>query len=148
MVGRQAGRCAPQQISGPWPGRSDEGAVRVPQACRNAELALRDDFEAERRQQRVQLLHLLGIVGGEDKLHEGEAALGGVTGGCPGPGPCHQHIHLLRIKVRLGRSLHFDDAAWPVMMTFMSVSQLELFPGSEVEHRAAGEVPTEIAATW
>ena len=68
--GRQAGQLG--GMAGFGQRVFDEGAVRLFR-FRNAEIALGDDFETERGEERVQLLHFLGVVGSEDEFLHGLA---------------------------------------------------------------------------
>ncbi|MPN26055.1 hypothetical protein SDC9_173477 [bioreactor metagenome] len=103
-----------------------EGAVRF-LGFRDAKLALRDDFEAERREQRVQLLHLLGVVRGEDELLHAASAF------CCSATSWRMPICARSISTFICSRVKGSPSAvpctstmppWPVMMTFMSVSQL------------------------
>ena len=123
--GRQAGKLG--GMTGLGQRIFDEGAVRL-LGFRNAELALGDDFETERRQQCVQLVHLLGVVGGEDDLLHVASAL------CWAAISCRMPASARSVRVFIcGRVNGVPSAVpWistmppePVMTTFMSVSQSE-----------------------
>jgi hypothetical protein len=59
-----------------------------------------------------------------------------------------QRVHFgARERRAFGGALDFDEAAAPVITTFMSVSQARVFRVVEVEHGHASYTPTEIAAT-
>ena len=52
-----------------------------------------------------------------------------------------------RERHALGRALHFDDAARPVITTFMSVSQAESSTYSRSSSGVRSMMPTDTAAT-
>ena len=71
--GRQA--AVLRGVAGLGQGVFDKGYVRL-FGFGNAELALRDHFDPEWRQQRVEFLDLLGVVRGEDELFHGQLGSG------------------------------------------------------------------------
>ena len=108
-------------------------------ASGDAELGLRDDVDAERREQPAELAQLARVVGREDEArdrHRGaraqltspsaaRCAAMSVADAALGERRRSASISRARERRALGRALQLDEAAAPVITTFMSVSQPE-----------------------
>ena len=114
-------------VAGLGQGVLDEGAVRL-FGFGNAEIALRDDFEAERGKERIQLLHLLGVVGGENEFFHAASALSWAATSWRMPSVARSSSTFICSRVNGSPSAVPCTSTMPpapVITTFMSVSQPE-----------------------
>jgi hypothetical protein len=104
----------------------DEGAVRL-LGFRNAQLALGMTSKPSGASSAFSSFIFLALFEARTSffMRRGRFLGGDQLADAQG-GQVHQHVHLLAGEgFAFGRALDFDDAALPVMTTFMSVSQLE-----------------------
>jgi hypothetical protein len=127
-------------MAGLGQGILDEGAMRF-FGFGNAKLALRNEFPAQRRENRVEFLEFLGVVRSEDEFHgsmpEGRFLLGNQLADA-GVGQVEQLVHLgAREGLAFGGPLHLDDAP-PAGHHDVHVGvAVGVFGVVEVEHRDA-----------